>query len=662
MKKIYSLIAAAALAMGFTACEDVPSPYEIFDEIVDGVVQDIYYESTACYTGWSLELGKGQAVTNNPWSQGNSYTQATGYQKWDGADTKSNREAEGYLVSPKFKTTAKDGKVNFSFDYCVGYANNDKDYAKHIKIYLSKTYEGGDIDLAEWEDLGWVATHTSTDWTLANTGAIMLPEAYVNQDNVHIAFWFYAPAAGSATFEVKNFVVEAGEGATVDPGNGDDTPAGEVSGTGTKDDPYNVAGALAYTKSLAADTNSPAVYIKGKVASFKSGEEPGNQYGNSTFYISDDGTDANTFYCFRVMGPGNQKWTSASQLKVGDEVVVCGPVVLYMGNTPETVANKCYVYSINGKTEEGNTPDTPAVGEAKGSGTKDDPYNVAGIVKYTSGLAADVNSPQEVYFTGTVKSFKSGEEPGNTYGNATFYIADDGAEFYCFRVLGKDGKKFTEGAEAPAVGDKVTIRGLVVNYKGNTPETVSGKAYVEAIVKGEGGTTVDPGTGGDTPSADLSKNGDFELWNGSTPLNWVTASTAGNATLKQSTDAHSGKYSVEVGGTASANKRLGRAEMTLEAGSYTMTFWAKAATSAGASVRPGYVAVTGGAVGSYNYGDYTNGLTNTEWVKVTHTFDIATAGTYSLVIMNSKNPGAAVLIDDFSLTCGGKTVISSRRR
>lgn len=666
MKKIYSFLAAAALAMGFTACSDIPSPYEIIDEIIGGEDKDIFYESAACYTGWNLELGADQTVQYNPWSQGASYTQATGYQKWDGSDTKSNKEAEGFLVSPKFRTTAKDNNVVFSFDYCIGYANNDKDFAKHTKIYVSKTYEGGAVNLADWTEINWVPTHTSTDWSLANTGNIALPAEYMNQDNVHLAFWFYAPAGGSATFEIKNFVIETGVAGEQPEQPGGDTPAGEAVGSGTQSDPFNVAATIDFVNKLEKNTKSEPVYIKGIVKKFKAGEEPGNSYGNATFYIVDSEDAAVDFYCYRVMGPGNKNFTSADQLKVGDEVVIYGPLTLYSssyGDTPETVQKECYVYSINGKVEGGtDTPDTPTPGvEAKGAGTAADPFNVAGIIAYTSKLAADVNSDKEVYFTGIVKNFKAGEEPGNQYGNATFYVVDEGGsdDFYCFRVLGKDGKKFTEGAEAPAVGDKVTIRGLVVNYKGNTPETVSGKAFVEAIVKGEGGSTVTP----DEPVIGGSaENGDFESWSGSTPLYWTTKSTAGNATLKQSTDAHSGKYSVEVGGTASANKRLGRAEMTLEAGTYTMTFWVKAATNAGGSVRPGFVPVTDGAVGSYVYGDYVNDLTTDKWVQVTHTFDIPSNGTYSLVIMNSKNPGAAVLVDDFVLLKGDTKVISSRRR
>ena len=64
-----------------------------------------------------------------------------------------------------------------------------------------------------------------------------------------------------------------------------------------------------------------------------------------------------------------------------------------------------------------------------------------------------------------------------------------------------------------------------------------------------------------------------------------------------------------------------------------------------------------GKVGNYFYGDYTNDITSSEWVKVTHTFTIDADGTYCVVIMNSKNPGGDVLIDDFTLSMGGTVII-----
>ena len=70
-------------------------------------------------------------------------------------------------------------------------------------------------------------------------------------------------------------------------------------------------------------------------------------------------------------------------------------------------------------------------------------------------------------------------------------------------------------------------------------------------------------------------------------------------------------------------------------------------------MRPGYVPVTDGKVGSYAYGDYAN-INNTEWTLVSHTFTLATTTTVCLVVMNPKTSNYAtaqdVLIDDATLT------------
>ena len=149
-----------------------------------------------------------------------------------------------------------------------------------------------------------------------------------------------------------------GEGGEGEGGEGEGNPA--AKGTGTAADPFNSVAANLYASSLASGQNSPAeVYIKGKVVSVK--EQFGTQYGNASFYISDDGTSTDQFYVYRALYLGNQKYTSCTLLNVGDEVVVCGLVTNYMGNTPETVQGKAYVVSINGKTEAGegggDTPD-----------------------------------------------------------------------------------------------------------------------------------------------------------------------------------------------------------------------------------------------------------------------------------------------------------------
>ena len=203
---------------------------------------------------------------------------------------------------------------------------------------------------------------------------------------------------------------------------------------------------------------------------------------------------------------------------------------------------------------------------------------------------------------------------------------------------------------AAYIGSKVVI---ALRHTCNESFSSTWEVKSLSVKAGEAGGSTG-GNEGDLTAA----NGDFETWVSGEPNNWTTSSTAGNATLSQSTDAHSGKYSVKVGGTTAANKRLSYKEIELKAGEYTMEFYVKAATSTGGLVRPGFVPVTSGKVGSYVYAEsYTNGITNTEWMKVSHTFSIPSDGTYCLVIMNSKNPGADVLIDDFTLTFGSTVII-----
>ena len=276
------------------------------------------------------------------------------------------------------------------------------------------------------------------------------------------------------TFEIEG--VETG---------GDGTPSGD----GTLANPFNCAGANEYTSGLAADTESPNnVYIKGKVVSIK--EEFGS-YGNASFYISDDGTANNQFYVFRCLYLGNKKWTSGdTQIKVGDEVVICGKVVNYKGNTPETVTNKAYIYSLNGNGGSTGGGETGG-GTASGNGTIDNPYNAAGVTAYINTLADNEESPNDVYIKGKIASVK--EEFGS-FGNATFYISDDGTstgQFYVYRALYLGNQKWVDGNYQIKVGDEVVIHGKVTNYMGNTPETVQNAAYLYSI----NGSTTDPGSG-----------------------------------------------------------------------------------------------------------------------------------------------------------------------
>ena len=351
MKRIYQFLLVAVAVIGInTSCSDVPAPYEV-NPGTNGGGKTLPYKSTALNTGWTMHC----ISANEPWSQGSSYIQATGYQDWEGTGSKSNVEVESYLISPAFNTACESGKVRFYFDNTIRYTNNVSGWHDYEKIFVSSNYDGKNFDAASWEQIAWTPTASPfSDWTLYTSGQIQLPEAYVNKDSVYIAFYFYAPGNASTTWELENFIIEEGEA-----DNSSDVPTPiEGSGSGTATDPYNVAAAISFTSALAADTNSDPVYITGIICSDPNIDT--GQYGNATFYISDDGTNNNRFYVFRTMDLGNQKFTDANKLKKGDRVVIYGPLVNYRGNTPETVGSKTYLISINGSSEGGgDTPDTP---------------------------------------------------------------------------------------------------------------------------------------------------------------------------------------------------------------------------------------------------------------------------------------------------------------
>ena len=125
--------------------------------------------------------------------------------------------------------------------------------------------------------------------------------------------------------------------------------------------------------------------------------------------------------------------------------------------------------------------EAPPVAEPKGSGTEADPFNVAGVTKYTKGLAADKESGV-IYAKGIITTVSEIDLTG-TYGNATYLISDraDGATgtFQIYRGFGLNGQKFNApGATIIKAGDEVLIKGKVINYKGNTLQFAQGSTIL----------------------------------------------------------------------------------------------------------------------------------------------------------------------------------------
>ena len=97
------------------------------------------------------------------------------------------------------------------------------------------------------------------------------------------------------------------------------------SGSGTVADPYNVAGLMQAVANLESGASmSQEVVVKGIVSQVKNDLNP--DFGNLSYYISDNGKTTEQFYVYRGLGLNGEKFTSNEQVAIGDVVVVQGTV------------------------------------------------------------------------------------------------------------------------------------------------------------------------------------------------------------------------------------------------------------------------------------------------------------------------------------------------
>ena len=321
---------------------------------------------------------------------------------------------------------------------------------------------------------------------------------------------------------------------------------------------------------------------------------------------------------------GEAKKFESLGIEEGDVVTLTGKYLLY-NNKPE-ISNAQFVSVVKGDD---------------GGGDQGDVQHIT-IAEFLQ--KADVNTTYEL--TGTVRNIVN-----TTYGN--FDLVEGDASIYIYGLLDLNGeaKKFESlGIEE---GDVVTLTGKYLLYN-NKPE-ISNAQFI-SLVKGEGGDDggdPTPGPGGD-PVTDLV-NGDFESWvSDAEPTGWKSASTAGNATLSKSTDARNGSYACAIAAPGTQqNKRLATQEMTLEAGSYTFSFYAKSTTANNCQARAGYVPIKpDGAVDTYKWSNHID-INNGDWTLVSYDFELTSTTKLCLLVMNPKGNDSStsqdILVDDATL-------------
>lgn len=256
---------------------------------------------------------------------------------------------------------------------------------------------------------------------------------------------------------------------------------------GTAEAPLTVAEAIAAAIANGTEASTKDYYVKGKICSIKYFYSA--QYGTATYNISEDGSKGTEFTVYGSYYYDKKSWQEGqTQIKEGDEVIVCGKIVNYNGNTPEFANKENYLVSLNGQTSSGTTPVNPDTPEE---------INVAKALEIISGLEASAKTDKEYIVTGYVVGDPDFQRKadGTLYGNVNLEIADEAggtSTLTVFRAKSYENESFTEETiNLFKAGDKVVFQGKLQKYVKDdvvTPELVSG--YL--IKVGEGTTPETP--------------------------------------------------------------------------------------------------------------------------------------------------------------------------
>ena len=321
-------------------------------------------------------------------------------------------------------------------DVFANISNNQQSF------WLADTKDGGKMIQAYWANLPEGVEAFTVGSKVTITGKLL---KYVKTD-------------GTVVPEVKNptvTIIEVG-GGTVTP---DQPVEGTPAGTGVESDPYNVAGALAYIQTLSAEDKPEAlVYTKGVISEVvKLGTS-----GSIQFKMQDKNVNNSllVFYCNNL---GKVPFSALTDLKVGDEVIVCGKVVNYGGNTPEYNAG-AYLVSLNGKTEGEGGGSTPGGEEKPGEVTE---FSID--LAYTLGANAYDNGMATINGVEDCKTLKIGT--AKAAGSFTLTMPAGKHTFYAVAWKGTASADVTF-SNGDAVVKTVTVKGNT-GATGNAPYTIS---------------------------------------------------------------------------------------------------------------------------------------------------------------------------------------------
>ena len=207
-------------------------------------------------------------------------------------------------------------------------------------------------------------------------------------------------------------------------------------------------------------TTGTKYYVMGYVKKIHSKHADGvANFGNAQFYMENvkGANSHDDFMAYQVYGPNGKQITDPAVVAEGDFVVVYGELTNDNG-TYETVGKgAAYIWKSTNPLLSEN-------GGGNQGGNEGDITYEEGELSVAQALAlapASGDTTDVIKVRGLVKSVKS---VNLSYGNAQFYLTDDGSnELYCYNISGVNGEKFVSG-EQLVEGDIVTVEARLYNY------------------------------------------------------------------------------------------------------------------------------------------------------------------------------------------------------
>ena len=403
MKKfIYSLFVLAIAAMTFSSCEDVLAPYNMPQEIIDGgggetavepmgtgTETDPYNVAAANQVGATLSAGEStetvyiRGIVSRIDEIDPSYGNATYCISDDGTPNNQFLVYRGYSLGGEKFTSVDELKVGdevivkgtiTNYNGTIELNQRNEIYSLNGVIAGGETGEGDGTETSPYDvakalsliangendpdaevyikgkvsqieeispSFGNATYYISADGTTETQlyvfrGYYLNGEKFTSEDQLKVGD--EVVILGKLT--TYNGDPQVGTGSKLVSVNGQ---TGVTVGDGTEGNPYSASQAL---EMIANGENNPdaEVYIKGKVSQIK---EVSAQFGNATYWISDDGSTDNQLYVFRGKYLNGEKFTSEDQLKVGDEVVILGKLTTYNGDPQVNTGSS--IVSLNGE-------------------------------------------------------------------------------------------------------------------------------------------------------------------------------------------------------------------------------------------------------------------------------------------------------------------------